>query len=420
MPPKHSVNLDILRGLLALIVVIAHLNAFPTHFDKNFGKLFSVYYNFPGGISVLGFFILSGYVIGLNHPELSDKKMIKSYIKKRLIRIVPIYFVAIIFTALITWGDYSWKLILSNLFFVSVPLGNILDEAFPLWSLHYELFCYTLFIFVSYFKLGLARTLKVLLIVTVILFLFFHKVRVHPLFITYLIGFIFWITGAMLAQIKTFPYWNISASRMISIFLLMFCLQNLNPYGPILKVLHFSTVDYSGYIWYQAKILYPDLFFYPLTILFILSLTHSYSKTYKFLIYFLFIAATLRLFMLVRVYGFNYLIQEHYVIPVTVLIISILFWLLNFQINGKAKKIIKSLASLSAISYAMYIIHLPIMNLFGKIVTTSIFYFIIKFIAFWVVLFIVCYFLELKFQPFIKKLFRGKSTANTSVKVRAD
>ena len=78
------------------------------------------------------------------------------------------------------------------------------------------------------------------------------------------------------------------------------------------------------------------------------------------------------------------------------------------------------MASLSAISYAMYIMHYPIMNLFGKIVTTSIFYFIIKFIAFWVVLIIVCYFLELKFQPFIKKLFRGKSTPNTSVKVRAD
>ena len=146
----HNKNLDILRGFAALIVFIGHFNQLTDKFDPTYGRALSVYYNFPGSLSVLMFFILSGYVIGINTPPLTNSLLIKDYIKKRLVRIVPIYFIAIIFTAMI--GHYTWPQIFSNLFFVSVPLGNWMDGNFPLWSLNFELIYYFVFIFFSFYQ----------------------------------------------------------------------------------------------------------------------------------------------------------------------------------------------------------------------------------------------------------------------------
>lgn len=417
---KHSANLDILRGLLALIVVVAHLNSDPLHFDKAYGTLFSIFYNFPGNLCVLVFFILSGYVIGLNHPTLENKEMIWTYIKKRVVRIAPIYSIAILFTVVFSREHYTWQVVLSNLLYLSVPAGNLMDDAFPIWSLHYEMVCYGIFIFIAYFKLSLPRTLQVLFAATALLFVFFHNAAVHPLVLTYLIGYIFWLTGAMLAQIKTFPHWDISHSRIMALFLLMFCVQNLTPYGPILKALHISTMDYKAYDWYKAKILYSDLFFYPLTVLLILALTHSYSRVARFLIYFTFGALLFRLVMLIKVYGLHYIIDGHFVIPVSVLFVSIVLWFLNFRLSEGAKKVVGYTASLSAISYAIYIIHVPLMRCMGLYTAPSFPIYVLKFIVYWILLIGVSYVLEMKFQPFVKQLVFGKPVRKPSPGQSAD
>ena len=413
---KHNRNLDILRGIAALVVVGFHLiSCYPKAFDTHFELGNTVNYNFPGHMSVLVFFILSGYVISINTKRLTDKKSISGYIRKRLTRILPIYFVALVFTIGITFGHYDWRVILSNLFFVSVPMDNVMIEDGPLWSLNYELIYYFVFIFFSYFNISMVKTVKVLAAVTAALFIFCHNWHIYPLVISYLIGFLFWATGAMIAEVKTWPTWNISASRVIAVFILMFCLQPFNPYGPMLKVLKLHVADYSMYSWYQQSISWTDLYYYPLTILLILSLTHSYTKKHCWLVYFIYISAIVRLISIYWTYSLDFLVREHYVVPAVILITSLVFWVANFEINAKVKNAMASLSSLGGISYGVYMVHMPIIYFFGRFPVDSWGAFSLKLAVYLFTLIAVSWILEEKYQLWVKKMLRrvlDKPTAN--------
>jgi len=406
----HNKNLDILRGFAALIVFIGHFNQLTDKFDPTYGRALSVYYNFPGSLSVLMFFILSGYVIGINTPPLTNSLLIKDYIKKRLVRIVPIYFIAIIFTAMI--GHYTWPQIFSNLFFVSVPLGNWMDGNFPLWSLNFELIYYFVFIFFSFYKISLSKTIKGTLITIGLLFAFSHNKPIHPLFISYTVGFLFWITGAFLAQKKDMPYWNISGIRLIAIFVLIFGLQNLNPYGPFMKMIRIPIYEYPA-SYNFPRIFYFNLYFFPFTLVIILGLTHMYTRFGKYIVYFYFLTMSARVLMLVKVYGWHYIIDDHYVVPVLALIVSMLLWVANFKISPAITKIIKSTAALSSISYAIYIMHAPSILFFGNFPAPNIYLFVLKIIIFLVTFFGACYLLELKLQPVIRNYFRKKKVSES-------
>jgi len=410
MQHKHNSNLDILRGVAALTVVLLHLTTNLPAFDNRFRFDALLNYNFPGHMAVLIFFILSGYVIGINTPILSNKMEINKYIKKRLVRILPIYFVAVILTILIAPENYTFPKILSNLFFISVPLDNVIAEDGPIWSLNYELLYYFVFIFFSYFKVNLSKTVKVSVGIVAIVFVCFHNVKIHPLSISYFIGFIFWVTGAMIATTNRWSKWEISNSRIVALFILIYCLQPLNPYGPILKVLHMPVADYSYYTWYQKSISYNDLFYYPLAILLIFALTHVYSIYTKTLLYCAFGFPSIRLVMLYYKYGLNFAVKEHYIIPSIILIIGILFWGLNVKFPIKITKILRSTAALSKISYAMYVIHMPLLLLFGTVSATSAIFYALKLLVYFSILFFVSYLLEDIYQPYIKKLFFLRKT----------
>ena len=401
----HNRNLDILRGFAALIVLVCHFNALSGGFDAHYGRMLSVYYNFPAGLAVLVFFILSGYVIGINTAPLSDGPLIKDYVKKRLVRIVPIYFIAIIFTC--TLGHHTWPQIFSNLFFVSVPIGNWMEENFPLWSLNFELIYYFAFIAFSYYQISLSKTIKALLIIIGLMFAFFHNKPIHPLIISYTIGFLFWITGAYLAQKKDMPHWDISGTRLIAIFMLIFGLQNLNPFGPVMKMLKIAIYDYPA-SYNFPRVFFFNMYFYLFAVVIILGMTHKYTKLGKYMVYFYFITLTARVLMLIKVYGWHYIIDDHYLTPVLAVAISMLLWVLNFKISPAVTKLIKSTAALSSISYAIYIIHVPTIIFFGKFPATNVYMFAVKVILFLITLFGACYLMELKMQPLIRNFFRKK------------
>ncbi len=408
MAKQYNNNLDIVRGLAAVCVVFTHLMSYPTEFDKQFGINAIVRYNIPGHIFFLVFFILSGYVIQLNTKQLGTKALIQEYLRKRIIRIVPIYVFSVLFAFFVTYGNNSWLKLLSNLFFVSVPAGNLMYEETPVWSLNYEVVYYLSYIVFSYFSISMSKTLKAILVIIAAYFLFLHNVVIHPLFLSYLIGFLFWVTGAYIADLKDLPYWKLSASRIMSVFLLIFCLQYYNPYGPILKILHIHTAELGKFCWYHQSVWFPDMFFYPLTILLMLALTHTYTRYGKYLVYFLFLASIFRLIMIYKVYNLHYILTEGFVLPTIFLIISMAFWFLDFELFPKIKSIIKSTDHLGHISYAMYLMHFPLLFLFGKFPATSASTFVVKLIIYLVTVYITAYLLEMKFQPWIKNLIWKK------------
>ena len=166
---SHTNNYNLLRLLLALLVVVSHsfeLMDGDRHRElltRAFGS-----YSF-GELAVNSFFILSGYLITaswLSRPQLWP------YLQKRLLRIVPGFAVAVaISLALVAplvdadyWTDFPhtqfWPGLLTLDFqppetFIGLPYP-LLNGA--LWTIHYEFFCYLMLAAIGYCGLLRHRT----------------------------------------------------------------------------------------------------------------------------------------------------------------------------------------------------------------------------------------------------------------------
>jgi peptidoglycan/LPS O-acetylase OafA/YrhL len=85
-------NFDFIRVLLAFIVFVGHLGALSASKDL---KIFE---HSPVEIAVFGFFIVSGFLIARSYDRSSS---LKSYLKKRILRIVPAYLLVVFLCALL-------------------------------------------------------------------------------------------------------------------------------------------------------------------------------------------------------------------------------------------------------------------------------------------------------------------------------
>lgn len=167
--------LQSLRAILCLIVVIVHFTPYEKLYFHN---------HYLAGIAVLGFFILSGYVLTLNYYEkIINQNNLFSFIKKRFFRLFPLHlFFLILFLFLeflkyqITIG-FNLKInseifeynnlytFLSNLFLINT-LNNYLSFNLPSWAVSAEFLSSIIFgFFILIFK-------KKFLIIAYIIFLF--------------------------------------------------------------------------------------------------------------------------------------------------------------------------------------------------------------------------------------------------------
>jgi peptidoglycan/LPS O-acetylase OafA/YrhL len=158
--PAHNNNFDFLRFLFASFVIFSHSYALMGDITKD--PLFPVAGRVFSEIGVCGFFAISGYLI---HQSLHRSSSLFSFIRKRLFRIVPGLFVAIVFTTLIIGpivSTYSisayfsdtttWIYAVKNIFLIpgsqTLP-GVFTDNPSPavngsLWTLRYEILLYAL------------------------------------------------------------------------------------------------------------------------------------------------------------------------------------------------------------------------------------------------------------------------------------
>ena len=142
--PRRLESLDFLRAACALAVLFNHLYDETAGLARNaiLVGLFSL-----GVEAVIGFFVLSGTVIALQRYPGRD-----AYLRARLVRILPIYYIALAgCVALMLWSREPFKLgeLLGNAFFVQSLFWQPvrpLDYFFPSWSLSYELYYYAAFL----------------------------------------------------------------------------------------------------------------------------------------------------------------------------------------------------------------------------------------------------------------------------------
>ena len=151
-PPKLVFNtIQLLRGLAAILVVFYHLTL---GYEKRGQELIAGGLFQHGFAGVDLFFVISGFVImHTSHRYFSKPTYFGTFLRKRAIRIYPIYWVTLAFITggillvefitkiPITYLPTSWSLILSSL--LLLPYHPNINGV--TWSLSYELYYYLIF-----------------------------------------------------------------------------------------------------------------------------------------------------------------------------------------------------------------------------------------------------------------------------------
>jgi len=137
-------QLNFTRFLVAILIVILHsgLRAFPFNYSPvKLGFLNSL---------VSYFFVLSGFVLVIAYEKFKEINF-RLFIKKRFIRIYPVYFLALILILgfLLFYSlDIDYKAVILNLFFLQAWIPQkALSFNYPAWALSVEFFFYLIFPF---------------------------------------------------------------------------------------------------------------------------------------------------------------------------------------------------------------------------------------------------------------------------------
>lgn len=144
-PPKDRLpGIQALRGLAALAVVVRHALTETADFG---------WVSLMGGAGVDIFFVISGFVMAYT----SDGMSARTFLARRLARIVPIYWLCTLFLVAVAASGvaYQSQNISPSHVFASLLFFDPNPVLFVGWSLNYEIFFYLLF--AATLALGLAR-----------------------------------------------------------------------------------------------------------------------------------------------------------------------------------------------------------------------------------------------------------------------
>lgn len=140
------------------MVVLLHVQHLAAENDQSF----SPFRGIPLGFGVDVFFVISGFIIALTSRELIERREVGRFVSRRLIRVVPLYWVCLSLWIVLTaakgavTGNQAViglltpdNLLASYLFIPADTRGYGADYPFPLlvlgWTLNYEMFFYGLF-----------------------------------------------------------------------------------------------------------------------------------------------------------------------------------------------------------------------------------------------------------------------------------
>ena len=391
---KFEFNIEALRGMAALIVVFGHIFYNKGILDPSFKAQLIGDYIPPAHLSVLLFFVLSGYVIGISNPKpLKTKLDIFQYLKKRLIRLYPIYLISLLIIVPFVYKSGIGAFV-KHLIFGQNLLCWVYFQNSPLWSLNYEVIYYILFIVISYLELSpkiILYGLASIGIACVILF------KLHPhyyvsLFSGYLIGFFFWVSGLLMAKQVFKKKEKISYGLYLSLLFFI-----LSASYQIIKLPEY----YKNYFHATGGITLQDLLYLPFCIYFILVFCNANFRYRRILTIIIFLLPLVKFFPSI----YNLYIPDSQKIQLVFYLLSLCLLINTKIINYLSAKIISLFIYLGSISYAIYVIHFPIMAYFNKVklFSGSHLTFSIRLSLFCFVIFSISILLEKYLQPWIRE-----------------
>ena len=258
-------NIESLRGIAAVAVLINHAAANSNVLDPHYYPSGFWTFSAPGHLSVLLFFILSGYVIGIAHAAPMEKDSVLSYLKKRFIRIYPIYLFCFLLVIAVTNEGLSPLIIISHLTLTQGLLTPVLLYIDPSWSLTYEVAFYFLFIPISVFRLN-PLLLAVAFILLGVTGAYFNPDFAMQLLPTYSFGFAFWLSGLALAKYVHLSEDFTSYATMVGLVCLFLALGILDSPAALLHQLQMFLLNKDLTLHPSSQhvvIIFRDLAFLP-------------------------------------------------------------------------------------------------------------------------------------------------------------
>lgn len=421
MKSTFNLNLESIRGFAALFVIISHLANSRLAFNPTYNPNALIVLQPSGHLSVLLFFILSGYVISVSHKEQLSSENTLIYLKKRFIRIYPIYCISLIFTLLIAINPYSLYQIICNFTLTHVLLSPGFTENSPSWSINYEVLYYLLFIPISFFNL---KPVTILVTAVVLAFTnyYFYPNTETPIISSYLFGLAFWISGMCLTKYFKPSDKTVSSNILLSMLFLFLAIDQLvensgiNEFvkGVSISLFNSHLLYPKGLYFAKTSISYKDLALLPYCFYIIMIFADRTFKHRKLF----FVLLQIPLIFSIGYNTWQYTALHNrphfmlYLISVFYYGISLILFFANTEaINSIGKRIINAGIWLGGISYALYIIHMPLLYAFGKLpfLHGAGIKYGIKVFLFFTVTIAASYVLEKIFQPWVKGAFFSKS-----------
>jgi peptidoglycan/LPS O-acetylase OafA/YrhL len=398
-------NLEALRGVAALAVVWGHILFANSRLDPGWLPTGVWSYTAPAHLAVLVFFLLSGYVIGLTHATPLTRATTPSYLKKRFVRIYPIYLVCLLLALVVAGRNYSAATIVSHLTMTGGLFSRVIRAIAPAWSIAYEIVFYLLFIPISAYRLN---PLRVAVLSALIGFLnaYFSPRYGSPLVASFGFGFSFWLTGlALVNHFRSRPLRTCYAA-MLSLLFLFFAIEKLDAIVTIFNQAGIAVFgrDLSKLPLDQpGAVTFRDFVYLPWCALLLVAFT---SHQFKFMAV---VQVVLTLLPALTLYSY----YKHWAeLEVAPLLLPLLFYFLSLgffvfasQVERISQWLVKRLVSTGSISYGLYIVHFPILYALGNTSTFSgsSLTFFLRLAAFLLLAVGSAYWLEKTFQPWVKK-----------------
>lgn len=397
-------NLEALRGLAAAIVVWHHVIYHQHNLDPAYAPTGVGAYNPPGPLAVLIFFLLSGYVIGRRYPEPLRLGGVLPYLHRRFVRVYPMYVLAIAAGVVVSGFTISWLAVGYHLLFWQSWGVPVMFENNPLWSLQYEVLYYLVFIPLSLLAVR-PWAMAVLAGGLGFLALLLPPNGFNEPLGQYVIGFAFWATGWALAGLRTEA--ATAWPRVVSALLLLLCLEHLNPLTDWLWQLSVWLGEHDLVFspgWEVRRAFNSNwgthYAFLPYAAIIVLGVAGVGGRFVRWL------SLGLQLLPLWSIYGLRQSWSPEMLIPSALYAASsVLYFVRAPWVAAASQRLVQRLIPLGAISYGIYIIHFPILFLFGKVTvfSGSALTFLVRAPIYLVLTYLAATWLDKVFQPWVKK-----------------
>ena len=346
-----------------------------------------------GTEAVIVFFLLSGVVI--NHTVKKYSQNTFTFLKKRALRIMPIYYTCILMAIgidyLTNYHLNSTNNYLGSFFFVATLHGLL---TYPLatiavaWSLSFEVFFYLVFaLTIGKYQRKILLAWSTLAIISI----YFYYVPITNNILAYFVLMLsfssLWLCGYFIYEYRQ----RIKTNFATAVFAFSMI--------PLINRLQISPMFYDIVIYLVTALVCLPIFIFALnsgqpsqTQTKTLHLTHwHYLPIYLIATY------------LSLKYSKSLLISR--VIYMSIPIISLV--LLNVKVEVAIKQMLRSwekaMFFIASISYALYLTHMPVIFLFGRLIPSVLYLNIILII---IVTFSISTFLEHYFQKKVNQLFK--------------